>query len=43
MGQRGGAGDAHAISRAKLPVEVYCWLAIAENHIGPQPTDPGRW
>ncbi|MGS3139650.1 leucyl aminopeptidase family protein [Aeromonas sanarellii] len=35
-------GTLHAISRAKLPVEVHCWLAIAENHIGPQAYRPGE-
>ncbi len=35
-------GTLLAISRAKLPVEVHCWLAIAENHIGPQAFRPGE-
>ncbi len=35
-------GTLHAISRAKLPVEVHCWLAIAENHIGPKAYRPGE-
>ncbi|MDO2947691.1 M17 family metallopeptidase [Aeromonas simiae] len=34
-------GTLLAISRAGLPVEVECWLAIAENHIGPRAYRPG--
>ncbi|MCP3322537.1 peptidase M17 [Aeromonas hydrophila] len=34
-------GTLHAISRARLPYEVHCWLAIAENHIGPLAYRPG--
>lgn len=35
-------GALHAISRARLPYEVHCWLAIAENHIGPLAYRPGE-
>ncbi|MFQ1996050.1 M17 family metallopeptidase [Aeromonas sp. 604176] len=35
-------GTLYAISRAQLPYEVHCWLAIAENHIGPQAYRPGE-
>ncbi|HAT6342354.1 TPA: leucyl aminopeptidase family protein [Aeromonas hydrophila] len=35
-------GTLHAISRARLPYEVHCWLAIAENHIGPLAYRPGE-
>jgi leucyl aminopeptidase len=35
-------GTLLAISRARLPVQVHCWLAIAENHIGPQAYRPGE-
>ncbi|WP_324031776.1 M17 family metallopeptidase [Aeromonas caviae] len=35
-------GTLHAISRARLPYEVDCWLAIAENHIGPLAYRPGE-
>ena len=35
-------GTLYAISRAQLPYEVHCWLAIAENHIGPQAYKPGE-
>lgn len=35
-------GTLLAISRAKLPIEVHCWLAIAENHIGPRAYRPGE-
>lgn len=35
-------GTLLAISRAGLPVEVHCWLAIAENHIGPRAYRPGE-
>ncbi|MGN5109015.1 M17 family metallopeptidase [Aeromonas hydrophila] len=35
-------GVLHAISRARLPYEVHCWLAIAENHIGPLAYRPGE-
>ncbi|MGY3943872.1 M17 family metallopeptidase [Aeromonas tecta] len=35
-------GTLLAISRAKLPIEVHCWLAIAENHIGPRAYKPGE-
>ncbi|MGY3904651.1 M17 family metallopeptidase [Aeromonas lusitana] len=35
-------GTLLAISRAKLPLEVHCWLAIAENHIGPKAYRPGE-
>ena len=35
-------GALYAISRAQLPYEVHCWLAIAENHIGPHAYRPGE-
>lgn len=35
-------GTLYAISRAQLPYEVHCWLAIAENHIGPHAYRPGE-
>lgn len=35
-------GTLYAISRARLPYEVHCWLAIAENHIGPHAYRPGE-
>ncbi|MGY6036884.1 M17 family metallopeptidase [Aeromonas sp. AE23HZ002T15] len=35
-------GTLLAISRAKLPYEVHCWLAISENHIGPLAYKPGE-
>lgn len=35
-------GTLLAISRAGLPIEVHCWLAIAENHIGPKAYRPGE-
>ncbi|MCS3457877.1 leucyl aminopeptidase/proline iminopeptidase [Aeromonas sp. BIGb0405] len=35
-------GTLLAISRARLPVRVHCWLAIAENHIGPAAYRPGE-
>lgn len=35
-------GTLYAISRAQLPYEVHCWLAIAENHIGPLAYRPGE-
>lgn len=35
-------GALYAISRARLPYEVHCWLAIAENHIGPHAYRPGE-
>lgn len=35
-------GTLFAISRAQLPYEVHCWLAIAENHIGPNAYRPGE-
>ncbi|MEN9534219.1 MAG: hypothetical protein RIQ83_3443 [Pseudomonadota bacterium] len=35
-------GALYAISRARLPYEVHCWLAIAENHIGPLAYRPGE-
>ncbi|MFM4803035.1 leucyl aminopeptidase family protein [Aeromonas bivalvium] len=35
-------GTLLAISRARLPVRVHCWLAIAENHIGPRAYRPGE-
>ncbi|MEZ0231847.1 MAG: leucyl aminopeptidase family protein [Methylophilaceae bacterium] len=28
-------GILHAATRAKLPIKIDCWLAIAQNHIGP--------
>ncbi|WP_349917805.1 M17 family metallopeptidase [Aeromonas veronii] len=35
-------GTLLAISRARLPYEVHCWLAISENHIGPLAYKPGE-
>lgn len=35
-------GTLLAISRASLPYEVHCWLAISENHIGPLAYKPGE-
>ncbi|SIQ75553.1 leucyl aminopeptidase/proline iminopeptidase [Aeromonas sp. RU39B] len=35
-------GTLLAISRAGLPIEVDCWLAIAENHIGPRAFRPSE-